>query len=385
MKYPIIYLFVFFTSFMFGQKNNSTIIHFKDDSSKQFDKVSFEYSIDDYIIGFEAKTDTNKKIKYNLTDIISLKDNSSSYIVKQVNKDSYLVEELIIGSLSLYKSGDHYFLENEEYGFREITKAEIDGTTLNSYNYSTLSVYINKCKKAQEEAYNKNTSIIPSVIKSIVETYNSCDLSEDTQFAENVIKQANAPYETIEIGVNIGYSFLNASFDELSPDVSNNFGVPVIGAQVYFNTNILEKALGFLIIVDYSFPSEFNASDNNIYLKSKLSYINAMIGTRYTFNNINKTFSPYLGFNAGFIFNSMSNITVQENIFGAQFLDFNSTNKLAYNVGIGTYIHFGKQKIDFNITYQPENTFELLSTDSLSKFESSYKVSGFQLKATYVF
>jgi opacity protein-like surface antigen len=370
---------------MFGQKNNSTIIHFKDDSSKQFDKVSFEYSIDDYIIGFEAKTDTNKKIKYNLTDIISLKDNSSSYIVKQVNKDSYLVEELIIGSLSLYKSGDHYFLENEEYGFREITKAEIDGTTLNSYNYSTLSVYINKCKKAQEEAYNKNTSIIPSVIKSIVETYNSCDLSEDTQFAENVIKQANAPYETIEIGVNIGYSFLNASFDELSPDVSNSFGVPVIGAQVYFNTNILEKALGFLIIVDYSFPSEFNASDNNIYLKSKLSYINAMIGTRYTFNNINKTFSPYLGFNAGFIFNSMSNITVQENIFGAQFLDFNSTNKLAYNVGIGTYIHFGKQKIDFNITYQPENTFELLSTDSLSKFESSYKVSGFQLKATYVF
>ncbi|HLV14936.1 MAG TPA: hypothetical protein VKY41_07135 [Xanthomarina sp.] len=109
-----------------------------------------------------------------------------------------------------------------------------------------------------------------------------------------------------------------------------------------------------------------------------------MVGTRYTFNNINKTFSPYLGLNGGFIFNSKSSITIQDAIFGAQKIEFNSTNKLAYNVGIGTYIHFGKQKIDFNVIYQPENKFELSSTDNLSKLESSYKASGFQLKATYI-
>jgi hypothetical protein len=370
---------------MFAQKNSSTTIYFKDGTSKQFDKISFEYNIEDYIIGLEAKTDSNEKTKLYLTDILNVNDNGSNYVVKQLNKDSYLVEEVIKGTLSLYKSSDHYFLENEEYGFREIAKAEIDGTTLNSYNYSTLSVYVNKCKSAQEEAYNKNTSIIPSVIKSVVENYNSCNLSEDTQFAANVIKQANAPSEVIEIGINIGYSFLNTSFDELSAGVSNSFGTPVIGAQVYFNTNILEKALGFLIIVDYSLPKEFNTSKNNIYLKSNLSYINAMIGTRYTFNNINKTFSPYLGFNGGFIFNSMSNITAQDVGFATQLRDYKSTNKLAYNVGVGTYIHFGNQKIDFNITYQPENEFEIVTEDNLNSFESSYKASGFQLKATYVF
>ena len=85
------------------------------------------------------------------------------------------------------------------------------------------------------------------------------------------------------------------------------------------------------------------------------------------------------------IFNSMSDVTAQEAVFGAQRIDFESTNKLALNLNVGTYIHLGNQKIDFNIMYQPENEFELVSTDNLSRIESNYKMSGFQLKATYVF
>ncbi|HLV14935.1 MAG TPA: hypothetical protein VKY41_07130 [Xanthomarina sp.] len=255
---------------MFAQKNNTTTIYFKDGTSKQFDKVNFLNNVEDYIVGLEAKIDSNKKLNFNLTEVLSVNEKNRHYTVKQSEKNLYLCQEVIIGNLSLYKSGDHYFLENEEHGFKEISKVELDGITLNKYNYSTLSVFVNKCKKAQEEAYNKNSSITPSVIKSIVSTYNSCHLSEDTQFAANVIKLANDQSEIIEIGINIGYSFSNTSFDKLSPDASNSYGTPVIGAQVYFNTNILEKSLGFLFLVDYSFPSEFNSSENNIHLKTKL-------------------------------------------------------------------------------------------------------------------
>lgn len=385
MKHPIFLLFILSTTLFFAQNNNSTTIYLKDGSTKQFEKVKFENNADDYIIGVEVKNADDNKTIYHLTDIVSVKENTTKHVTKQYKKNLYLLEEVIVGSLSLYKSGAHYFLENDENGLREISKVIIDQTTLNRYDYATLSVFVNKCKAAQEEAYNKNNSISISVLKSVVETYNSCALSDDTQFAENIITLANAPSEFLEIGINVGYGFLNTKFDDLSPGVSNQYGTPVIGAQVYFNTNMLEKRLGFLISVDYSFPKEFNSNENSIILKSKLSYINTMVGARYTFNNINKTFSPYFGFNGGFIFNSMSDVTAQEAVFGAQRIDFESTNKLALNLNVGTYIHLGNQKIDFNIMYQPENEFELVSTDNLSRIESNYKMSGFQLKATYVF
>lgn len=385
MKHLIIFLYLLSTTLIFAQNNNSTTIYFKDGSTKQFDKVKFENNVEDYISGVEVKNADGNKTIYQLTEIVSVKENTTNYVTKQYKKNLYLLEEVITGSLSIYKSGTHYFLENEENGLREIPKIVIDKKVLNRFEYATLSIFVNKCKAAQEKAYNKNNSISISVLKSVVNTYNSCNLSEDIQFAENVITLANAPSEFIEVGINVGYGFLNTKFDDLSPGVSNQYGTPVIGAQVYFNTNMLEKRLGFLILVDYSLPKEFNSNDNSINLKSKLSYIQTMVGTRYTFNNINKTFSPYLGFNNGFIFNSMSEVSAQAAVFGAQKINFESTNKLALNFNVGTYIHLGNQKIDFNIMYQPENEFNLDSSDNLSRIESNYKMSGFQLKATYVF
>src|SRR5690606_34305095 len=138
-------------------------------------------------------------------------------------------------------------------------------------------VYVNKCKEAQEQAYSKNQMISFGVLQSIVNTYNSCNLNEDVQFATNVTKLANAPKEIIEIGVNLGYNFLNTSFDNLSPGVENNYGTPVIGAQVYFNTNMLKNNIGFVLLVDYSFPKEFNSNENSTYLKTELSYLTTMI------------------------------------------------------------------------------------------------------------
>ncbi|MCX7550039.1 hypothetical protein [Xanthomarina sp. F2636L] len=384
MKKTILIYLILCSTYGFAQNNSSTIT-FKDGSKKQFDKVSFEYNTEDFIVGLKTKTANNDKTDISLNDVVSLRKNNVNYKTRQYKKSLYLLEEVSKSTLSLYKSGKNYFLENEEYGLKEIPRVVIDEKTLNRFDYATLSVFVNKCQEAQELAYNKNQSISISVLKDVVETFNTCNLSEDTQFATNIIELANAPSEIIEIGVNIGYSFLNTTFDDLSPGVSNNYGTPVIGAQVYFNTNMLEKRLGFIILVDYSLPKKFNSSENLIHLKSELSYITGMIGTRYTFNNISKTFSPYIGFNGGFIFNSMSSVSVQDAVFGAQLINFDSTNKLAYNLGIGSYIHFGKQKIDFNLTYQPENKFEVVSTDNLSRIEGYYKMSGFQLKATYVF
>ena len=385
MKHPIIFLYLLSTTLIFAQNNNSTTIYFKDGSTKQFEKVKFENNAEDYIIGVEVKNADDNKTIYHLTDIVSVKENTTKHVTKQYKKNLYLLEEVIVGSLSLYKSGAHYFLENDENGLREISKVIIDQTTLNRYDYATLSIFVNKCKAAQEKAYNKNNSISISVLKSVVNTYNSCNLSEDIQFAENVITLANAPSEFIEVGINVGYGFLNTKFDDLSPGVSNQYGTPVIGAQVYFNTNILEKRLSFLFLVDYSLPKEFKSNDNKINLKTKLSYVHAMLGTRYTFNNINKAFSPYVGLNGGLILSNMSDITFQPAIYGAQKIGYKSKYKLSFNLNAGTYIHLGNKKIDFNIMYQPENEIQIISNDNLTTIENNYKLSGFQLKATYVF
>jgi len=383
MKNPFIYLLVLTTSFVFAQSNSSTI-SFKDGTTKQFDKISFEYNIEDYIIGVKTKTDDNDKKTYTLNDVVSVRRNGVNFNTKQYKKNTYLFEDVIIGTLSLYRSGEHYFLDNEEYSLREIPKVVIDEKTLNRFEYSTLTLFVNKCKEAQELAYNKNQSISISALKEIVETYNTCSLSDDTQFADNIITLANAPDEFIEIAINAGYSFLNSDFDDLSPGVSNSYGTPIIGVQVYMNTNMLNKRLGFVASVDYSLPKKFNSTSNNVFLNTKTAYLSAMIGTRYTFNNVNKTFSPYIGFNGGFLFNS-SSVTAQRNIVGSPIFDFDTTNELNYNFCVGTYIYFGKQKLDFNILYQPEIDLGLEYTENLSSQISFYTVTGFQLKVSYIF
>lgn len=383
MKNSIIILFVLYASFAFTQ-NSSPSITFKDGSTKQFHRISFEYNAEDYIIGVKTKTDDNNKKAYTLNEVVSVRKNDINFKTKQYKKSTYLFEDVIIGSLSLYKSGDHYFLENEEHGLREIPKVVIDEKTLNRFEYSTLTLFVNKCKEAQEVAYNKNQSISVSALKEIVGTYNACSLSDDTQFAENVITIANASDEFIEIAINVGYSFLNSDFDNVSPGVSNSYGTVVIGAQVYMNTNILNKRLGFVASVDYSLPKKFNSFSNNIIVNTKTAYLSALIGTRYTFNNINETFSPYLGFNGGFIFNS-SSVTAQRNIVGSPILNYDTTNELNFNFCAGTYIFFGKQKLDFNILYQPEIDLGLEYSDSLRSQISFYTMSGFQLKVSYVF
>ena len=385
MKTPFLFFFLFYVTFTFAQKNNSTTIYYNNGESKQLNKAHLTYNSKDFIVGVEAKTDANKKIQYDLAGVTKVNHDATTYIIKSYKKKLYLFEELISGSISLYKSGEHFFIENEEHGFREIEKKVVDGLTLKTFSYATLSIYVNKCKEAQENAYNQYDSITISNLKAIIETYNNCNLSEDTQFATNVITQANEPSEFIEIGINVGFNFLNTDFNELSQGVSNSFGTPVIGAQIYMNTNMFNKSLGFIAIVDYSLPKEFNSTSNSIFLNTKTAYLSTMIGVRYTFNNINKTFSPYLGFNSGFLFNSMSYVTKQQNTVGAAIIDFDTTNELTYNFSVGSYIKFGKQKLDFNIMYQPEINFGLEATDNLSRLVSYYSVSGFQLKASYIF
>ena len=385
MKQIIFTLVLFYSISIVSQTKNPSTITFKNGSTKTYKKLKPQYNAKDYITGVEAKAEDNSKVTYNNTQISGFKNNGTNYISKQYKTDTYFLEEVILGSLSVYKSGTHYFLESEENGLREILKVVINEKQLNTFDYATISVYVNKCKEAQEQAYNKSQIITYGVLKSLVTTYNACNLSESTQFASTVIKEANSPSEVIEIGINVGYNFLNTSFDNIVPGVSNSYGTPVIGAQVYFNTNMLKNNIVFLILVDYSIPNMFKSRINSTYLDANMKFLTTMIGARYTFNNINKTFSPYLGANGGFIFNSKSRIVIQENIIDSPLNNYESTNQLAYNLGIGTYIHFGKQKVDFNFTYLPESKFDLILTGSQDNKERYYTMSSFQLKATYIF
>jgi hypothetical protein len=81
----------------------------------------------------------------------------------------------------------------------------------------------------------------------------------------------------------------------------------------------------------------------------------------------------------------MSSITSQDAVYGSIIYNYKPTNKLAYNISVGSYIHLGNQKVDFNITYQPENEFDIISANNLNNRESNYKLSSFQLKASYIF
>ncbi|PHS09473.1 MAG: hypothetical protein COA88_04630 [Kordia sp.] len=376
----IITIILITTSLISYSQSFNTITITKKDNSQVELLGRFIYNSNNFIEKIITKKNATQ-VNYNINTIIQVQKKNETYIAKTINKKTYLLKQIIEGSLSLYKNKKDYFLENSEFELKKIPYNSKDGLTLNTFKYGVISLFINKCKPATEEAYRQGNSLSISDLKRIVTSYNSCDLSNDIIIPNTVIENINTPNDVVNFAISLSNFNLKTDFSTLSKNTTDNLNLFSVGAKIYFNTNILNKSLVFHFSSDYYFGKD-KKINTSVY--NKTSFLSTMVGVNYIFRSLNKTFKPYIGMKGGMYFNNKSYVIVKSNIAFLPNTIYKTNNELAYTFHAGTLISVFNQEIDFMINYQPKLDFNLRSS-GLNQKTKSYTISGLNFKLSYLF
>lgn len=374
---PSIALFLF-TSSLFSQTYKTIQITKVDGTTHQV-MGKFEYDSKDFISGLSVSTDSNQEPDaYNIREIAHLDVADKKYVLQSFNRQNYLFEELIVGTLSLYKSKENYYLIKDELEVREVPFKNYN-TSGKTLHYGIISVYINNCQPVQEYAYSKNTDITASVLMKIVADYNNCSKTEAISIPVQAIADSKVTHDKIGFGVSLGYAVLNTNFDNFEPNTNSNIGTPTAGAKLYVFTSALNNGLFFNFTFDYFFGKEQKVTS---VITNKTQYFSTLMGINYQYKSNNKTFTPFIGINGGLVINSASNVV---NDLPGNKLVYDANNLLTYNVTLGSFIHVFNQKIEAAFIYQPKMAFDIDSSSIAGDLEQSYTVSAMQFKLTYCF
>lgn len=324
----------------------------------------------------------NGVINSTLIDKVTISD--KTYISKEINGNSYLIEVIITGNLNLFKGKKHYYLDNNQHGFRKLPEYENRNNRI--FKTGTVSVYINNCKSAVELLSTSAESLTVSKLENIIKNYNACDIQDNIQLSEKVISRSLEEDEKIEFGLSIGFMHMNTDFNNIIDSETTSIGTPSFGAIVYFHSNTFNSNVDFTISADYfvSVDQVVSGSDYNIYSETKLA--NVLAGVNYVFNNTKSIFKPYIGISGGVLFNSGSSIILEPHDTNNSPTSFDGLNMLNYNFNLGTVINAFNQKFDFLIAYQPGLEMRFKSnTSEIQSFETYYESSSVNFKLTYVF
>ena len=180
----------------FAQRAKEMTIYKSDQTQIQV-KGNFVYQ-NDYIKAIQSES---KTINASIIDKVII--GTQVYVVKNVEDDTYLFQEISKGTLSLYKGESNYYLENEKHGLREIP--EKNGTGTQTFNSGTVSLYINNCNAAVNELSKKAKNLTFQYLKQIVNTYNSCDLQEEIQISDKVIEESLRKDGELQFGLTAGF------------------------------------------------------------------------------------------------------------------------------------------------------------------------------------
>lgn len=380
LKKLVTAIFITASLISYSQGFKTITITKKDNSNVEL-LGKFIYNSNNFIEKIITKNNTTQA-NYNINNIIQVQQKNEIYVAKTIDKKVYLLKQIIKGSLSLYKNKKDYFLENSEFGLKKIPYNSKDGLTLSTFKYGIVSLFINKCKSATEEAYQYSNTLNYSSLKKTITTYNSCDLSNDIIVPNTIIENINTPNEVVNFAISLSNFNLKTDFSNLSKNSTGKVNLFSIGAKIYFNTNMLNKSFAFHFSGDYYFGKDKNINSSN--LRNKTSFLSTMVGVNYIFKSLNKTFKPYIGIKGGMYFNQKSYVILKSNTSFLPDTVYKTNNEPAYTFHAGTFIYIFNQKMDFMINYQPKLDFNL-STSEINQQNSSYTISGVNMKLSYLF
>ncbi|APY00779.1 porin family protein [Lacinutrix venerupis] len=346
------------------------------------EEAQFHKAKNNYYDGITLKRNEDSNDLYiNANEISSVVINGKNYLTKNIDNSAFLFETLIEGKLSLYQSNEYnYFLEKESIDIRQIPFNTVGLKNNKRYfKYGNIILFVTNCLAAKETAFNRNHNIDIKLLKEIVATYNSCDLSNDTVFTENELISMQTFDDKIRFGVSAGFSSLIADYSNLGFNNEANHNSAIFGVKLLVYPNKEKNTVFFNLDASYLLGKEQNLSN---VLINKTSYIPIQIGINYAFNNISDTFKPYLGANGIYIINQSKLTILSSNSFSE---DLTVNNTVGYNFKIGSEIKLLNSDFNFELLYQPKLKFSSDSSSISQNINRNYTVSGVQVMLTYLF
>ncbi|MDY0781583.1 hypothetical protein [Tenacibaculum sp. IB213877] len=373
----VIFLIIFlFCLNSYSQEfKNITII--KSDKTEIKTLGTFVYE-DDLIKGIKTK---KNNLLISFQDVNKVFINKETYLVKNYKFKKYLFLKIINGNLSLYKDKKNYYLENNELGLKNIKKDEKRLQFV--FKTGEVSLFINKCKAATNELYNKRKSLILSNLKKIINIYNTCDTSSKIQFADEVIKESNRPKEKVKFGLSFGLMKLKTDYNQPFSIEGSDKNFTFVGGKVYIFSNIFQEKLDANLSIDYFFRKNYQINDIDYYIKNSTQFTKLTIGANYTINNISKLITPYFGISGGLLLSSNSSVKLISKYLDLPSRHYTLSNELIYNINVGSYIYLLNQKIDLIFEYQPKINTKL--SDSINLHNNSSSFSSLSFKLSYIF
>ncbi len=335
----------------------------------------------DLITSLEIKN-PNGNTFMGLANISEVVVKNKRYYVREVNDVKTLLTTIKEGNVSIYKGRSDYYINNEEYGTRKLRKD--NSSSQGAFMPQMLYTYISKCQAAVNKLYSYSDIITLKKLHTIVDMNNSCDLQDEAQIADIVYENLDKPSDTFDFGVTLGVSNYTADFSSFldEKDTHTSF---TYGAKLILRPNFANQSINFTTSIDYiktTFYDEFASKGFSM----ESSVLSTMFGVNYQFNNIHDSFQPYIGINAGFLWNLSSDAFLRSTtVVGSPSTAFESEIELGYNFNIGTYFEVFKQKFDFSIVYQPTLEMDLEEKLEIVENHETYDLSGFSLRITYLF
>jgi hypothetical protein len=275
-------------------KTNDTLRGYIDYSiaSSKYQKISFKSSL------------TSKEKNYSPKDILGYgyHDNelfTSKYIEDKKYNETYFIENLILGRLSLYKLFDEYFVSKGDNFARLdndkviLTKEGVNYESKNKRYINVLKYLIADCNLFRDNMLEINYSQIKLV--NLLKIYNKCANSEA------IIYKKNKDWFKTSFG-----GFLGVSNTSLKNE-RENYNAPFLD-----NLNTTSSYITYGAFIEFSFPRIiekislytgiiFNSFDyynyeiiNNNLLENKgnIKQLNIPIAIRYHFTK--KKYTPYI-------------------------------------------------------------------------------------------
>lgn len=285
----------------------------------------------------------------------SVKINQSKY------NDTFFIETLVSGNVSLYKLYDDFFIEKDTiFKWLDNEKKIIyrNGTKYNSNTKRYLGIlkYLFKdCKSVKNQViktpYKENDLVI------LISNYNSC------KGVTEIVYKKNKPWIKTNFGAFVGYNFTNIKKDlyELNNTVGNTNSVSFGAFLEIASPRIVERVsfyTGLVYNTTKSYQYEFDNS--RLYeFESEISFIKIPIAVRYTFPERKNT--PY--FNIGILnvldINSNSVINTEyvrgTNVYTSKTLYSPTFNTIGFTTGFGI-----KRKINSKLETFMDVNYEFL-------------------------
>lgn len=264
------------------------------------------------------------------------------YAKTSIGGANYYAFQITKGNSSVYGITGEKYLVNSNNSQARIVDLNQKSNKLGG----TLSVIYSDCLKVRELIAN-SSNINESELKTIAETYNTCEYKAYEPTLDEVLNANKSRNDKVAFFIGAGIGLSSVKFEENGESdgyASSFFQIGVQGFPAFSREKL--NRLSFSAQLQYWLGARNDYTNTTFTRDYKVTSARLLIGTEYTFLT-QKTLQPFLGLNLG-----ISSDTYHGTLGGSE-IKINKGNTL-YGFTTGVNFQFDQSRLNVAATYFPE-------------------------------